>query len=395
MRGIIAAAGFASVAALAGSCPPPYALAANVLTVTGYTAAGTLEWDMSKVFQGGYCDADSGNTCTPVPYLSGLPQVGEYDGLRALRSAIRSSTGETIVMGYSQGALIAADWIEQHRGRAGSPSPENLSFVLLGNALRKYGGVRPIYDIDPPTPHSDYHVTDIALEYDGAADFPDNPFNLLALANAFAGFQYVHIYGYDDVDLDVADKLVWIDGNTTYVLIRSQNLPLLEPLRRLGLDDLADRLNGPLKEIVDSAYDRDYPGLVDPETVTLHSISDTSGDDAEVEIADTSGTNPAPTARWVPESDAALHDSVDHKDENLLQTVEVDDRGQDGDEEPTDATVEEDTPEEPSGATEPADADETSEAEDATEPGSGHAFQGAATEPDGSPSSDQPDSSEQ
>ena len=289
MRGLLAAASAISVAALTFTTPQPYALAANVLTVTGYTAGGTLQWDMSKAFQGHYCDSDSGNTCTPVRYLSGLPLVGESDGLRALRSAIKTSTGPTVVLGYSQGALIAADWLAQHDDAADRPSPEELSFVLFGNSLRKYGGVRPAYDIDPPTPESDYHVTDIAIEYDGAADFPDDPFNLLALANAFAGFQYVHIYGYDDVDLENDEKLVWTDGNVTYVLIRRENIPLLEPLRRLGLHELADQLNGPLKEIIDSAYDRNYPGLIDstPEGVAAQSISaDTDEGTAAAATAD-------------------------------------------------------------------------------------------------------------
>ncbi|ANI40258.1 PE-PPE domain-containing protein [Mycolicibacterium vaccae] len=304
MRGLLAAASAISVAALTFTTPQPYALAANVLTVTGYTAGGTLQWDMSKAFQGHYCDSDSGNTCTPVRYLSGLPLVGESDGLRALRSAIKTSTGPTVVLGYSQGALIAADWLAQHDDAADRPSPEELSFVLFGNSLRKYGGVRPAYDIDPPTPESDYHVTDIAIEYDGAADFPDDPFNLLALANAFAGFQYVHIYGYDDVDLENDEKLVWTDGNVTYVLIRRENIPLLEPLRRLGLHELADQLNGPLKEIIDSAYDRDYPGLVDStsEDVGVQMIS-----------ADATEVDEEPTDQAT--DDAATMDSVSSRSE--------------------------------------------------------------------------------
>ncbi|PRC50376.1 PE-PPE domain-containing protein, partial [Mycobacterium sp. ITM-2017-0098] len=96
-----------------------------------------------------------------------------------------------------------------------------------------------------------------------AADFPDDLLNFLAVANALAGFQYVHIFGYADVDLENDEKLTWVDGNTTYVLIRRENIPLLEPLRILGLTELADSLNAPLKAIIDKAYNRDYPGLVE------------------------------------------------------------------------------------------------------------------------------------
>ncbi|ABM13772.1 MULTISPECIES: PE-PPE domain-containing protein [Mycolicibacterium] len=331
MRGLLAAAGAASVAALGVTCPSPYTLAANVLTVTGYTAGGALEWDMSEVFQGSYCDADSGNTCTPVKYLSGVPLVGEYDGLRALRSAITSSTGETVVLAYSQGALIAADWIEQNAGTSGSPSPENLSFVFLGNSLRKYGGVRPAYEIDPPTPESDYHVTDIAIEYDGAADFPDNPFNLLALANAFAGFQYVHIYGYDDVDLENDEKLVWNDGNTTYVLIRRENIPLLEPLRLMGLHELADQLNGPLKEIIDSAYNRDYPGLVDstPQRAATQDLSALQVDEDD-EVEEVGEVTDAAADDIDAAADKASDDISDIDDESASSAVDSEEDAGDG-----------------------------------------------------------------
>ncbi|PRC61984.1 PE-PPE domain-containing protein, partial [Mycobacterium sp. ITM-2017-0098] len=72
---------------------------------------------------------------------------------------------------------------------------------------RKYGGIRSGLGIDTPTPDSDYSVVDIAIEYDGAADFPDDLLNFLAVANALAGFQYVHIFGYADVDLENDEKL--------------------------------------------------------------------------------------------------------------------------------------------------------------------------------------------
>ena len=288
MRGILAAAGAASITAACAITAPNVMLTANVLTVTGYTAGGTLHFDMSEMFQGAYCSEASGNTCTPVRYLSGLPVVGEADGLRALTSAIRTAQAPTTVVGFSQGALISSAWLEDNAGKAGAPAPEDLSFVLVANPLRKYGGVRPVYDLGDPTPDTNYSVLDIAIEYDGAADFPDDPFNLLALANAFAGFQYVHIHRYDDVDLENAEKLVWQDGNTTYVLIRSQNIPLLEPLRILGLNELADRLNDPLKAIIDSAYDRDYPGLIDPashdDVLQQFSVQDAIEDDTDTPI---------------------------------------------------------------------------------------------------------------
>lgn len=285
MREIIAAAGAVSITAMSVVAPPEVTLTANVLTVTGYTAAGLLNFDMDELFQGAYCSAAPGNTCTPVRYSSGDPFFGEYDGLRALTAAISTAQSPTTVVGFSQGSTISSEWLRKNAGKPGAPSPEDLSFVLVANPLRKYGGVRHALDASETTPDTEYEVLDIAVEYDGAADFPDNPFNLLAVANALAGFQYVHISGYDDIDLDNAEKLVWQDGNTTYVLVRSQDIPLLEPLRILGLDDVADKLNDPLKAIIDSAYDRDYPGLVDPSLHddVLQQFSASEGDENDVQ----------------------------------------------------------------------------------------------------------------
>lgn len=263
MRGMFAAAAAFSITALGTITAPEATLAANVRTITGYTAGGELEWDMSEIFQGGYCSASSGNTCEPVEYLSDVPVVGELSGLAALTVALWLTPSPKTVLGFSQGAVIATDWLRSNSDNALAPSPEGLSFVLVANPLRKYGGSRPAFASGiPPTPATQYDVLDITVEYDVVADFPDNPLNLLALANALAGFQYIHIFGYQDVDLENAEKLVWNEGNTTYVLIRTQEIPLLEPLRQLGLGAIADNLNDPLKAVIDSAYDRNYPGLV-------------------------------------------------------------------------------------------------------------------------------------
>lgn len=262
MRGILAAAGAATVAAASIAAPTPYALAANVLTVTGYTFGGKIDWEMDEIFRGSFCSESSGNSCTSVEYNSGVSEGAEEDGLRALRGALATAAPPTVVLGFSQGATIATHWLQETAGSAGAPDPDELSFVLAANPKRKYGGVRSGFA--EPTPHTEYDVVDIAIEYDGAADFPTDPRNLLALANALAGFAYFHIPGYNNIDLETAEKLVWKEGNTTYVLIRRENLPLLEPLRMLGLDELADALNGPLKKAIDEAYDRDYPGLIHP-----------------------------------------------------------------------------------------------------------------------------------
>ncbi len=123
----------------------------------------------------------------------------------------------------------------------------------MGNSTRKYGGADNEFGVSQP---SQYHVIDIAREYDPVADFPDDPTNLLAIANALSGF--ITLHDYRDVDINDPNNIVWDEGNTTYVLVPTENLPLLNPLRLVGLNALADQLNGPLKAMVDKGYDRSY-----------------------------------------------------------------------------------------------------------------------------------------
>ena len=265
MRKILAALAVAAVAVTPVAAPPTYTLAANVLTMTGYTAGGLIDLDMRKILKGDYCSPESGHTCKSVDYLAGMPgELAEPAGLLALRWVIATTPSPKTVVAFSQGATISTHWLQQDAKSIFAPKSEDLRFVLLANPLRKWGGIRSDIGYRPTPDSTQYQILDIAVEYDGVADFPDNPFNLLAVANALAGAQYIHIYGYNDIDIAAAEKLIWKEGNTTYVLVRSANLPLLEPLRRMGLTELADDLDSRLRPIIDSAYNRSYPNLVDP-----------------------------------------------------------------------------------------------------------------------------------
>ena len=210
--------------------------------------------------QGVMCQ--SPRTCEMVQnsYLSRSLAVNNLD--EALRDG---TTGRQYVFAYSQGARVVSLWLQTRSQVEGAPTPDDLGFVLMGNPGRKYGGADG--DWDQVIPDTDYHVIDVSRQYDAASDFPDNPFNLLALLNANAGFLFVH-QDYEDVDIYDPANYVWTEGNTTYVYVPTKNLPLLEPLRWVGLSALADALNEPLKEIVERAYDRSYlpaqPGLPEP-----------------------------------------------------------------------------------------------------------------------------------
>jgi len=108
--------------------------------------------------------------------------------------------------------------------------------------------------------NTQYDTTDIAAQYDGWSDFPVNPLNLLAVANAMMGVDYLHLGGtYDNTTLTdpgVVDQGQYQD--THYYLISTPVLPLLMPLEKFGPlgHALADTMDAPLRVIVESAYDR-------------------------------------------------------------------------------------------------------------------------------------------
>ncbi|MDZ4236514.1 MAG: PE-PPE domain-containing protein, partial [Dietzia sp.] len=195
---------------------------------------------------------ESPRTCVSVPF----PYLQRSIGVKDLDEAIHGDTfgQRQIVFGYSQGARVATDWLEEFATAEDAPSPDDLSFVLIGNPGRKHGGAHVIWG--QPTPDSQYQVLDVAQQYDLTADRPDR-FSLLAMANAYAGLIQLHGH-YENVDIYDPANYVWKEGNTTYVFVPTEDLPILNGLRRLGLDELADQLQGPLKEKIEKAYDRSY-----------------------------------------------------------------------------------------------------------------------------------------
>jgi hypothetical protein len=97
------------------------------------------------------------------------------------------------------------------------------------------------------------------LEYDGYADFPQYPIDLLSDLNAFMGSAFVH-GSYPTLmqaQLDTAITLP-TSGNTTttYYMIPTQNLPLLDPVRAIPIlgTPIADLVQPDLRVLVDLGY---------------------------------------------------------------------------------------------------------------------------------------------
>jgi diacyltrehalose acyltransferase len=236
------------------SAVPPLPSPATVLTLSPFSFPGGT----NNQLQGTLCQA--GRTCVPVNWPVLVPL-----GVPILNDAINSTSGSVIVFGFSEGAQVAEQWVIQH---ANDPNaPKNLMFVVIGNSTRAFGGSlnSGSGSFGEVWPQSQYQVIDVARQYDFAADFPNNPsspYFLVAVVNALAGGLGTH--DYSGVNINDPANTVWKVGNITYVLAPTQNLPLVDGLRGLGSTALADQLQAQLKPLVDQAYNRNYPGIIQP-----------------------------------------------------------------------------------------------------------------------------------
>lgn len=199
-----------------------------------------------------------------------------------------SAAHPVAVFGYSQGATVASI-VKGNLADLTDEQKENLSFVLIGNPNRPDGGLFerlailgtvPILDatFGQPTPtDTGIDTYDIALQYDGVADAPSWVLNPLALANALAGFQYVHgtyldprgddpatatPYGYTPEQVQAAIENAKescstethcqkVDGSDTYyITLPSKTLPIMQPFLDLGAATGTSALVVPLVDLV-------------------------------------------------------------------------------------------------------------------------------------------------
>ena len=131
-------------------------------------------------------------------------------GVADLETAMADSGNDHLVIyGYSQGAAIAnlekRKLAEQYP--AGTTAPD-IDFVLGGDPNVPNGGISarfpglyiPILDLSfngPEPTDTQFDTVVITRQYDGVADFPLYPLNVISLLNAVLGFLYVHTYPFD------------------------------------------------------------------------------------------------------------------------------------------------------------------------------------------------------
>ena len=233
---------------------------------------------------------------TPEEFWPFTPQLGSLTldqsaalGTQNLNNALRTqlALGHTVnVWGTSQGSLVVSDEIRWLIAN-GSPGTSQVKFVLTGDPGNPDGGVFerfngltiPVLGVGfngATPPNSPYQTAIYTNQYDGVADFPRYPLNLIADANAVAGFLYgphdYADYSYETLAATQLPTSPGYTGNTTYSMVLTQNLPLLDPLLdpvRRGLppnaasapqpygDAVADLIQPDLRVLVDMGYGSD------------------------------------------------------------------------------------------------------------------------------------------
>lgn len=198
-------------------------------------------------------------------------------------STAPQATDTEVVFGYSQSATIATFEKRNLAVQYPTGTGPDVSFVLIANGNRPNGGFLargPVGVTIPmpltfggatfsgPTPtDTQYATVDIARQYEGWSDFPVNPLNGLAVANAMMGLTLLHTSepGYAAISLDDPSVINQGSyGDTTYYLATTEILPLLMPLEQVPVIGyaLADSLDPTLRVLVEAGYDRSIsPGV--------------------------------------------------------------------------------------------------------------------------------------
>jgi hypothetical protein len=265
-----------------------------------------------------YIDPATGGNYTPVlvPTPESFSSTSMPTGLADLQAAMAAQQAADpgqpyLVEGYSQSAAITV--LEKMQLLDSGRQPD-VTFLMLGDLNRPNGGLDERFDgLYAPGAALAFNgaeptdagipTIDIANQYDFVADFPQYPINGLADLNAAFGLIYAHA-AYGDGPLPEEIPAIWppsqplagpftdqyvlgsteivkqVDGDTTFYFIPTTELPLLDPLRSLGVPESVLNIFQPaLQVMVEAGYDRSIPfgdptpaeliPTIDPVTFTL------------------------------------------------------------------------------------------------------------------------------
>ena len=244
--------------------------------------------------------------CVPDRCNKWDDSVGQgVDNLGSALTPLLDGNQDVAILGYSQGAAVVSNEL-RGLGSLSAQQKSHLSVVLIGNIDNPDGGLFtrlgflgriPFFDVTTglPTPtDTGIKLTTIDFEYDGVGDFPRYGGNLLAVANAIAGFAYIHgSYldpnqngnftglpdGYTPAELKDQQNCGTHpkncrtdDSGNSYVLIPTKTLPIVQPFLDIAsatgttalVKPVVDLVSPTLRVLIDLGYDR----TTDPGTYT-------------------------------------------------------------------------------------------------------------------------------
>jgi diacyltrehalose acyltransferase len=213
--------------------------------------------------------------------------VAADDATRSLDTAIRNGTAPAAAVGLSQGTLALDNEQVRLANDPKAPPPDRLSFTMIGDPTGRHafgasflsgifppGSYIPLIDYTMPKPvESQYDTNKVVAAYDGLADFPDRPDNLVSVANATAASAIVHTPAAFTGPGDVPPQNIRTTVNsrgakTTTYLVPVNHLPLTLPLRYLGLSPgFVDQIDSVLQPMVDAGYSRNDNPVAKPMSV--------------------------------------------------------------------------------------------------------------------------------
>lgn len=271
---VVASAGTAAAIALTGAGAVQ---AANVALMVNGIAGGTGLPDlvMANVLGGMFGDYQRQNIswpqqARPVTGPNSLLLGESIDqGVANLDAALESALaqlgpGEHVTLvGLSAGALVVDEAIRRISAEPNAPDKSVLNVVVAGDSSRmlfntnRYDAILR-YRYTPPV-ETKYDTTVVTAQYDGFADFPDRPANVVAVANAIAGMVTGHVprmlTGLSTVPTsNITVTTNSLGGVTTSYLVPAERLPLVQLVPALAPQEAR------LKKIVDAAYRRNDTG---------------------------------------------------------------------------------------------------------------------------------------
>lgn len=268
--GLVPATARADTALMLGGTPIPSYL-------SGWISTPVYPLNAQYFAQYTFVDVPYPQTIGPFSGI-GTPTMGQSvaTGKAHLDTAIYDTSGPILVIGNSQGSLPTDAVRAKLENDPYAPLRSQLSFLVNGDpeqrgglfsVLFRPGTYIPILDYTVLGPvESRYDTVVFTYEYDGIADFPDRPWNLLADLNALFGVAYRHAatgslnpYAIPAGDITIATNSK--GATTTTYLGRAEHLPLTQPLRELGVSaDLVNAIDGLLRPIIDTGYSRNDQG---------------------------------------------------------------------------------------------------------------------------------------